>query len=136
MTTGLVQIAYATFNGSTGLAPDFTGVPTDSPIAAKADFNQLVWNTDSANVTALAQIFDNTFDGVVAYVVLDGINYIINQGVGATPNQPIPSTPVGEPVSTIIDVDVNGWVQGSCANIPSPPTTQRTYKDEYTGEYV
>lgn len=111
-------------------------MPTDSPAAAKTDFDQLVWNTDSANVTALAQIFDDTFDGVAAYVVLDGVDYIINQGPGATPDQPIPSTPAGDPNATIIDVDTADWAQGSCSNIPSPPTTQRTYTDEYKSEYA
>jgi hypothetical protein len=79
-TTGAITIVYATFNGLTGLAADFVTAPTNSPEGARADFDLLVWNTETVTATALTQIAGPTFDGVFSFVTLDGVDYIINAG--------------------------------------------------------
>jgi hypothetical protein len=119
VTTGFVEIAYATFSGNTGLAPDFTKTPIDSPVEAKQDFSKLVWNFDDANVTSLNQIFNRNFNGVVDYVILDGVSYVLNQGPVDTPNQEIPSSPEGSPSATIVDSNPLGWVTGACSYVPN-----------------
>ena len=51
-------------------------------------------------------------------------------------NQDIPSTPEGSPVALIVNVVAEQWKSGLCSAIPSPPTAERTYTEEFTSEYV
>lgn len=75
-----VTISYATFNGKTGLPSGLDGTATDSPSEALTDPSQLVWNQGNVTTAGITEIISDSFDGVINWVILDGVVYNFNQG--------------------------------------------------------
>ena len=107
--TGEVIINLATFNGDTGLAAPLQGQPlTDSPEEAREDFDLLKWNTVAADVTDLKEVCDDTFDGVVNFVIIDTVYYVFGK-VLTYPTK-----------ISIQNINPDNLKLGSCDNIPKP----------------